>query len=138
MLLFYGRDQEINAKSLNYNNFPGTRKTIMEFCSQPTHWNFSHVQELFCVLVIGACQMPLAQNTTQRFLFPFGNNFRAGLDEKMRVRVVILLVFCVFGYMIAGGFIFNALEKNHERKLRETTRDYLNEFLGELAKFTNV
>ena len=54
------------------------------------------------------------------------------------MRVVILLVFCVFGYMIAGGFIFNALEKNHERKLRETTRDYLNEFLGELAKCTNV
>ena len=68
----------------------------------------------------------------------FGNNFRAGLDEKMRVRVVILLVFCVLGYMIAGGFIFNALERDHERKLRESTRDYLNEFLGEIVELTNV
>ena len=54
------------------------------------------------------------------------------------MRVVILLVFCVLGYMIAGGFIFNALERDHERKLRETTRDYLNEFLGEIKKSTNL
>ena len=54
------------------------------------------------------------------------------------MRVVILLVFCVLGYMIAGGFIFNALELDHERKLRETTRDYLNEFLGEIIKSTNL
>ena len=43
-------------------------------------------------------------------------------------------MFCVFGYMVAGGFIFNALEREYEKKLRESTRDFLIDFLGEYTR----
>ncbi len=48
----------------------------------------------------------------------------------MRTRVVFAMVLFVFAYMVAGGFVFSALERGHEREVREHTRDMLSTFLG--------
>ncbi len=53
----------------------------------------------------------------------------------MKVRVVLSLLLCVLVYMIAGGFVFNLLERDHEESLRTSTNDYLSVFLGKRIQY---